>query len=92
MRFVNRVWPRVTVTNKAIVTDKREENGTYIISADFCAENQHGDRTIEDSMRAALPKRRSRPPVTSEADTAYPKNPGRPPQKAAHDPPGQSVP
>jgi hypothetical protein len=39
------------------VTDKREENGECIISADIYAENQHGMRTIEGSMRAALPKR-----------------------------------
>ena len=57
VRFVNRVWPMDTVTYKAVVTDKREENGEYIISADIYAENQHGVHTVEGSMRAALPKR-----------------------------------
>jgi acyl dehydratase len=57
VRFVNRLWPMDTVAYKAVVTDKREENGEYIISADLYTENQHGMRTIEGSMRAALPKR-----------------------------------
>ena len=57
VRFMNRVWPMDTVTYKAVVTDKREENGASIISADLYAESQHGDRTIEGSMRAALPRR-----------------------------------
>jgi acyl dehydratase len=58
VRFVNRVWPMDTVAYKAVVTDKQEEHGEYIISADVYAENQYGARTIEGSMRAALPKRR----------------------------------
>jgi hypothetical protein len=53
------------VAYKAVVTDKREENGEYIISADLYAENQHGTRTIEGSMRAALPKRSVRRPATA---------------------------
>jgi acyl dehydratase len=57
VRFVNRVWPMDTVVYKAVVTDKREENGECLISADIYAENHHGSRTIEGSMRAALPKR-----------------------------------
>jgi acyl dehydratase len=57
VRFVNRVWPTDTVAYKAVVTDKQEEHGEYVISADIYAENQYGIRTIEGSMRAALPKR-----------------------------------
>jgi len=41
-----------------VVTDKQEEHGEYMIGADIYAENQYGTRTIEGSMRAALPKRR----------------------------------
>jgi acyl dehydratase len=58
VRFVNRVWPTDTVAYKAVVTDKQEEHGEYMISADIYAENQYGTRTIEGAMRAALPKRR----------------------------------
>jgi acyl dehydratase len=58
VRFVNRVWPVDTVAYKAVVTDKQEEHGEYMINADIYAENQYGTRTIEGSMRAALPKRR----------------------------------
>jgi len=58
VRFVNRVWPVDTVAYKAVVTDKQEEHGEYMIGADIYAENQYGTRTIEGSMRAALPKRR----------------------------------
>jgi acyl dehydratase len=65
VRFVNRLWPTDTVAYKAVVTDKQEENGEYIISADLYAENQHGTRTIEGSMRAALPKRSVRRPATA---------------------------
>jgi acyl dehydratase len=57
IRFVNRVWPMDTVAYKAVVTDKTEENGEYIITADIYAESQHGGRTVEGLMRAALPKR-----------------------------------
>jgi acyl dehydratase len=57
VRFVNRVWPLDTVTYRAVVTDKQEDHGAYLISADIYAENQHGVRTVEGSMRAALPKR-----------------------------------
>lgn len=57
VRFVNRVWPMDTVVYKAIVTDKGEDNGEFVISADIYAENQNGVRTIEGSMRAALPRR-----------------------------------
>ncbi|GIX46001.1 MAG: MaoC-like dehydratase [Candidatus Tectimicrobiota bacterium] len=57
LRFVNRVWPLDTVTYRAVVTDKREENGESIIVADLYAENQYGIRTVEGSMRAALPRR-----------------------------------
>ncbi len=57
IRFVSRVWPLDTVTYRAVVTDKREENGEHIIVADLYAENQYGIRTVEGSMRAALPKR-----------------------------------
>jgi acyl dehydratase len=57
VRFLNRVWPLDTVTYKAVVTDKKAENGEALISADIYAENQNGVRTIEGSMRAALPTR-----------------------------------
>ncbi len=57
VRFMNRVWPMDTVTYRAVVTDKSEENGEYLISADIYAENQHGVRTVEGAIRAALPKR-----------------------------------
>ncbi len=57
VRFVSRVWPTDTVTYKGVVTDKTEENGEHLISADLYAENQHGVRTVEGSMRAALPAR-----------------------------------
>ena len=57
VRFVNRVWPMDTVAYKAVVTDKREEDGEYLICADIHAENQNGAHTVEGSMRATLPKR-----------------------------------
>jgi acyl dehydratase len=57
VRFVNRVWPMDTVTYKAVVTEKKEENGECLITADIYAENQYGIRTIEGSMRAALPRK-----------------------------------
>ena len=57
VRFVNRVWPTDTVRYQAVVTDKSEANGEYLIYADIYAENQHGVRTVEGSIRAVLPKR-----------------------------------